>query len=108
MQARAKVGGEVGTNGEFYEGGKFLPTTEKPKGTPRRRGTGKQEVEPYKWVVAEEGQNSIYRRLAGVYGKVIAGKMVLNINPATLAYYGDDEAAIVALANRYNAGERWA
>jgi hypothetical protein len=29
-QDRAKAGGEIGTNGEFYEGGKFLPHTEKP------------------------------------------------------------------------------
>jgi len=107
-QVRAKRGGEVGTNGEFYEGGKFLPTTEKPKGKPAKRGSGKQEIEPCRWEVAPEGKSSIYRRLAGVYGKVVGGMMVLAINPVTLAYFRDDEAEICRLADRYNAGERWA
>lgn len=106
-QNRAKAGGQVGTNGEFYEGGKFLPATEKPKGKPVKRGSGKQEIEPYLWAVAPEGKFSIYRRLAGIYGKVVGGVMVLTINPVTLAYYQQDEAEVRALAERYNAGERW-
>lgn len=106
-QQRAKIGGEIGVNGEFYEGGKFLPSTEKPKGKPVKRGSGKVEIEPYKWEVAPEGQRSIYRRLAGIYGKVINGVMVLDINPVTLAYCGDSEEWVKQLADRYNAGERW-
>ena len=32
-QAKAKKGGETGKNGEFYPGGKFLPSTRLPKQT---------------------------------------------------------------------------
>lgn len=37
-QARAVKGGEFGANGEFYEGGKFLATTEAPKSISFRKG----------------------------------------------------------------------
>lgn len=33
-QKRAKVGGEFGANGEWYEGGKFIATKDRPKLTP--------------------------------------------------------------------------
>ncbi len=33
-RVRAKKGGEYGVNGEFYEGGKFLPSTQLPKRSP--------------------------------------------------------------------------
>jgi hypothetical protein len=106
-QKRAQIGGETGVNGEFYEGGKFLPSTEKPKGKPAKRGSGKQEIEPYKWEVAPEGMSSIYRRLAGIYAKCVNGVMVPAINPQTLEYYGKTESEVMAMIERYNAGERW-
>ncbi len=34
VQRRAKVGGEIGANGEFYEGGKFIATKDNPKSAP--------------------------------------------------------------------------
>lgn len=105
-QQRAKIGGEAGVNGEWYEGGKFLPSTEKPKGKPSKRGLGKQEIEPYKWEVLPEGKRSIYRQLAGVYARLINGVMVANINPVTLKYYGKTESEVIDMINRYNAGER--
>ncbi len=37
-QARARIGGETGINGDFYEGGKFLPNTEAPKVIKFRNG----------------------------------------------------------------------
>ena len=107
MQKRAAKGGEVGTNGDFYEGGKFLPSTEKPKGKPRKRGSGKQEIAPYVWEVAPEGKSSIYRRLAGNFARFINGKMVVCVNPTTLAYFGTTEYEIASLVDRWNAGERW-
>jgi hypothetical protein len=46
----AKKGGEVGLNGEFYEGGKFLPSTEAAKKAPVKYPSGgKVEVAPYIW-----------------------------------------------------------
>jgi hypothetical protein len=106
---RATKGGEFGANGEWYDGGRFLntvPENAKKEGSSRRKAR-KVEIEPYKWVEAVEGKRSIYAALAGIYGKVIGGVMVLSINPVTLAYYGNDEATVRGMADRYNAGERW-
>ena len=111
MTKRAKQGGELGANGEHYKGGQFINTIEensKKQGSPKK-GSGKQEIEPYVWVVAPiAGQRSIYRKIAGTYGRVERnGRMVLSISPVTLKFYGDDEAIVTDLAERYNAGERW-
>lgn len=37
MADRAKAGGEIGMNGEFYEGGQFIAGTTMPKGAPSAR-----------------------------------------------------------------------
>lgn len=36
-QQRAKAGGELGANGEWYEGGKFIATKDNPKSAPPLR-----------------------------------------------------------------------
>ncbi len=46
---RAKFNGQRGANGELYKAGQFIATTDKPKGIPRRKGSGKQQIEPYVW-----------------------------------------------------------
>jgi hypothetical protein len=53
-QVRAKRGGEVGPNGEFYKGGAFIATTpDYPKGKAKPKGKiRKQEIAPYKWEYA--------------------------------------------------------
>lgn len=111
MTKRAKQGGELGANGEHYKGGQFINTIEdnpKKQGS-SKRGSGKQEIEPFVWAVAPvEGLRSIYRKIAGTYGRVDRqGVLVLNINPVTLAYYGENEDEIKSLTSRYNAGDRW-
>jgi hypothetical protein len=117
-QKRAKVGGEVGTNGEYYEGGKFLPSTEKP----RRHGSRparprKVEVEPYVWVTLEPGDDR--RPLLSIVG---TGAMWIDrrdwtkgVEPFMPAfeflgdrmYNGETLANVKALCDRWNAGERW-
>lgn len=74
-QKRAPKGGIVGTNGEFYEGGKFLPSTGLPKrpGTGHRR-TGKCEIEPYRWEIYQ-GQLGENEFADGFY-KLIPGTPV--------------------------------
>ena len=51
-RTRAKAGGEIGVNGEFYKGGQFLPSSEMTiKGAQKiiiRKGT-KKEIAPYVW-----------------------------------------------------------
>jgi len=49
---RAPVGGCIGVNGAFYEGGEFLPSNpHNPKGIYQRYNKSmKREIEPYKWI----------------------------------------------------------
>lgn len=109
---RAPKGGTIGANGDFYEGGKFLPTTEKPKRHGSHpKGTGKQEIEPYVWQVAPEpGLRSIFRAIAGVFGRLDReGKtFVFDCSDQTMAYYRLNEQHCRSLIERYNRGERWA
>ncbi len=107
--ARATKGGETGMNGEFYAGGTFLPNTTLGKMQKRAKtsGTGKQEIAPYTYEVAPEGMTSIYRQIAGIYGKIINGAFVVNASDTTIAYYGKTRDEVDALAAQWNAGERW-
>jgi hypothetical protein len=117
-QRRAKSGGETGANGEWYEGGKFIATRDKPKRAARsRQATRKVEVEPWKWELPpEEGMRPIFKRMgAGVFtGKLEDGQWGLIARDATWRYYFKTERAVErakseyqAYADRFNAGERW-
>jgi hypothetical protein len=110
-QKRAQRGGETGTNGEFYEGGKFLPSTRRPKGQAVAKAvTRKQEVAPYKWEVPPAaGLRSLFGMLSGSIAKYdhATGRLVYDAPDAYLAHVGltPDEAR--ALVGRWNAGDRW-
>ena len=109
MTTRAKKGGELGANGEWYEGGKFLntiPENRKREGS-QPKGSGKSEIEPFVWSVGPDGMVSIYRQLAGVFGKVVNGVMVVSTSQQTLNYFGRTIEEVDSLAARWNAGERW-
>ena len=110
MTKRAAKGGELGANGEWYEGGKFIntiPENKKREGSTPRKAR-KVEIEPYVWVLDPmDGTHSIYRKLAGIHGKVINGVMVINTTEAVLRWTGDTIEQVQSLAARYNAGERW-
>ena len=67
-QKRAAKGGEIAPNGEFYKGGAFIATTDKAKGKPQNRGSGRVEIAPYTWDQCPEGSFSIYRAIAGIHG----------------------------------------
>lgn len=108
-QKRAKVGGEYGANGEWYEGGKFIntvPENDKRHGS-KPRGVRKQEVAPYQWEPRPEGKTSIYAIFAGVFGRIENGQMVVTCSDQTLAYYRTSREEAQSLADKYNAGERW-
>ena len=112
MQKRAVKGGEVGANGEWYEGGKFIATTERAKteGT-KPKGSGKQEIAPYVWEIAPEGMKSLYRMIGmGIYGAWdrAEGKVVINPCAETLmTQNGITRETVQNLIDRYNAGQRW-
>ena len=107
---RARKGGEIGTNGEFYEGGTFLPSTEQPKRPASAKGvkTGRRQVAPYVWEAQPyEGATAIYTLFAGVFGRVVDGVMVVNCADQTLDYFKRTRAEVEKMAARWNAGERW-
>ena len=108
---RAKRGGEIGKNGEFYPGGTFLPnTTLRKRNQKSSRGTGKQEIAPYVWEVAPKGKTSLYRQFAGVFGSVVNGVAVMRTDDrleSTLNYFGTTLEQAKSIIERWNAGERW-
>ena len=65
-QDRAPIGGIIGLNGSFYEGGKFIPSTDnaKKKGSKPSKAS-KVETAPYEWQLSREevGLSSIYSRV---------------------------------------------
>lgn len=111
--SRAKKGGELGANGEWYEGGKFIATTDHAKrfGSTPKAKVSKQQFERGKWEVAPDGKRALYPLLAGIemiawQGNEISGFMFndsLHGNYATASHVDQRKEWI----ERYNKGERW-
>lgn len=106
---RAKVGGEIGVNGEFYAGGEFLPSTEMPsRSKDRKAATRKQNVEAYRWEVAPvAGQIAIYPQLAGVQQYDRATGTFSRFLPYYSKLSAEGQQRADDLIARYNRGERW-
>ena len=105
-QTRAPKGGIIGKNGEFYEGGKFLPNTERAKQSPakRKKGSGKEEIAPYVWEVAPaEGMRPIFKEINAGFINLDSGEL----NAAACEYYGRDPERVKAFWKRWKDGERW-
>ena len=107
-QKRARKGGEIGPNGEHYNGGAFIATTTLTKlpAKTKRTGPRKVQVAPYEWVEPREGFRTIYSAFAGFERVLITGDFS-TLSAQTVAYYGLDVEALKVLAARYAAGERW-
>ena len=110
---RAPKGGTVGMNGEHYEGGQFLPSTTLEKTGRRNVATTKKarkvEISRREWVEEREGFRSIFQTYGGI---VLAfswtdGFCTVCASDVTLNYYHISREDVQALADRYNAGERW-
>jgi hypothetical protein len=107
---RAAKGGEFGANGEFYEGGKFINTVaenRKREGSAPAAKARKQEIAPFVWEFPADGMNSIYRKFAGIFGKVVNGRLEVLCSDVTLAYTGTTREQAQELADKWNAGQRW-
>lgn len=112
---RAPIGGTTGTNGERYEGGQFLPSTELPKlpTKTRRAGSGKQEVAPYVWEVAPAGKTSLYRVISAFMdwqryrSTGVAAAHMPSIEGHARMYTTFNVAEMLLLIDAYEAGERW-
>jgi hypothetical protein len=51
MKSRAKKGGEIAMNGEFYKGGSFLPSTHLPKQRPIKTAQPKPKKPLTDWQI---------------------------------------------------------
>lgn len=111
---RAAKGGEIGANGEFYEGGKFIntiPENAKKEGARARKlAARKVQVGPYEWAVRPTGtETPLY---IGAIGGVFADKFgrsrpMSEVNDTALAYIGVTHEELAARIVRHAAGERW-
>jgi hypothetical protein len=105
---RASKGGEQGVNGEWYEGGKFLPSTERPKrkgSTPRR--PARVEIEPGVWAEPREGMRPIWPSISDI---VDGNARRENPNAPLIMYAGADPEYVgnrEARIEAYNRGDRW-
>lgn len=117
-KTRAQTGGETGVNGEFYRGGQFLPsspTMEKGafKQSKRRKGTGKQEIEPYVWEIPPTETAKPVNLAMFVAMPVREGREIVGYERYEPAIRGSlkDEMFmgwhIDELIEMYNSGQRW-
>lgn len=111
---RSPKGGTVGANGEFYEGGKFLPSTTLPKRHEVKRPTGprREMIAPFEWADRPEGMRSLYAILVGNYAEMVGQVMAtfetgIRNYGETVRFLGNDLGSVYDLIDRYNAGERW-
>jgi hypothetical protein len=93
---RAKVGGEIGRNGEFYAGGTFLPSTTLTK-MARSKPTGNR---PARTIL------SPIQPLCAVDSNWAPKFAKLTANDQALAYYGYTRQQAEYIVARFNAGER--
>lgn len=111
---RAKKGGEIGNNGEFYKGGAFLPNTTLPKrGSSARHSRAPQQglVAPGLKADVPEGKRPIFQRIMNFVEVAQDGKLRIlrNLDSAASAcwdHYGPFEE-VRGLVDRYNAGDRY-
>jgi hypothetical protein len=123
----AKIGGETAeSNGFFYKGGQFLPSTDLPPGSFRVGKklvkARKMEIEPYKWEAQPTADSRALFPLATAYskrhpetGKLVWGKGANEggyrdargqpITPETRSGWGDTTYG--DLMEMYNNGMRW-
>jgi hypothetical protein len=105
VHRQAQAGGEVGANGEFYAGGQFIATVDRPKGKAKPRKPRKVQIAPGGWVEVAGDCNAIYAFLAGSYA-------LYNASTDTFAPYAfhtlsaEARATYTAMIEAYNAGRR--
>jgi len=114
---RARKGGELGLNREWYEGGQFLPNNEDTiKGDRkhiRSSQARKQEIAPYKWVLSDK--EAIWPKVSPVckfhktgYSKESGAEGWLEVIIEPGAYWSEKAIKeFQALVDMWNKGQRW-
>ena len=113
MTSRAKSGGEIGQNGEFYDGGQFLPSTDLPKGAKAKRAV--MALVCYERTnTAQPGDYTPGYTYVDVTGDSVS--ILDAVGYRATQYVGDimrlidkhaENAAAAALVEAFNAGARW-
>lgn len=109
---QAAKGGQVGTNGEWYEGGKFLPSTKQPKrhGGKAVRGARRVLIEPGVFAEAPEGKGSVFESIRSLIdGAALSANpgapLLPHPSPIVIENFGG--ANLLDRIAAYNRGERW-
>ena len=114
MKDRARRGGEMGVNGEWYAGGQFLPSSPAIVKGQQNGGRGhsdawRTEIALNQWDYVPEGMCSIWTSIAGTVARYNreTGQLEYAASWQTLRYFHMTEAQARDLIARWNAGERW-
>ena len=99
---QAKKGGEVGANGEWYQGGQFIAQADMPKTKPVKK-SGKQQVAPYKWEIPADGMWSIWDRIGNAFG----GWANWDKKDTIIIYPPFVNTPSAKMVELWNQGERW-
>ncbi|ACD21587.1 hypothetical protein [Paraburkholderia phytofirmans] len=104
---RARKGGEVGRNGEFYKGGSFLPSTQLPKRGSRGKGNVVKRVliRPGVLDVIPEGTTAVFPRIRE-FVQIEDGRAAQRFPDEHVAiqHHFDSPAELHRLIDLYNAG----
>ncbi|EMO9521191.1 hypothetical protein PZT66_23990 [Pseudomonas aeruginosa] len=110
---RAKKGGEVGLNGEFYQGGSFLPSTRLPKRSASKAATCIRVslVEPGVRQEVPDGKRAIFQQISAFVSNRPDGSLFIlpHLDSADCTCweaYGPYEH-IQELVTQYNSGARF-
>lgn len=111
--SRAKAGGELGANGEWYEGGKFIntvPENAKCQGSHKSKPLRKREVDAGVWEIQpSENAIAIYPQLSGIEIRDTFRSGPFRLNANLRGEWATPEAIAKRekLIARFNAGEKW-
>ena len=109
MSKRARKGGEVGINGEMYDGGKFMPSTRLPKRSPSSKTprSNRRLVMPGMIATIPEGAVAVYPQIREFVAFVEGAGAVARFedsHPAVVHHF-DDPAVLHRLIKRLNDGQ---
>lgn len=106
---RATKGGEFGRNGEWYNGGQFLPNTDLGKrGSDGGKGNRKSEIAPYEWAVApEDGMIAIWGIIRGYVHNIGGGYWPAYNRPEWKQLGPTNTEKVKGLIKQWLKGERW-
>ncbi len=110
----APRGGMVGVNGDFYKGGQFLPSTERPKGKASSRKPRRIEIEPGVYAPVPAGVVAVLGRFTAVsvYDRETRTFELLPADHPVWGMFGADRATeyredCARWLELYNRGERY-